>query len=160
MPKRASERCFTMSIVMIRMSEPQAATHYDASLLPGILDGLHARVARTGRILCRYQCASEHELLDRLARVAEDNAEIVLLDPGAYSQSKASLRDALARLQVPYIEVHDDFVGQQEPVIAPPSGPVLALVNGYGAQSYTAALSIALENIGCTECENDYHVGT
>jgi 3-dehydroquinate dehydratase-1 len=146
---------------MIRMSEPQATTQYDASLLPGILDALHARVARTGRTLRRYQCASEHELLERLARVADDGAEIVLLDPGAYSpQSKASLRDALARLKVPYIEVHDDFVGQQEPVIVPPSGPMLAVVNGYGAQSYTAALSIALEKIGCAECENNYHVGT
>lgn len=149
-----------MSIVMIRMSEPQAATQYDASLLPDILEALHARAARAGRTLCRYQCADERELLDRLAHLADDRAEIVLLDPGAYSQSKASLRDALARLKVPYIEVHDDFVGQQEPVIAPPVGPMLAVVNGYGAQSYTAALSIALENIGCAECENNYHVGT
>ncbi|WP_242112536.1 type II 3-dehydroquinate dehydratase [Luteimonas aquatica] len=149
-----------MSIVMIRMSEPQSPAQYDPALLPGILGGLQARAARAGRALRRYHCTCERELLERLERVREDGAEIVLLDPGAYSQAKPALRQALARLEVPYIEVHDDFVGQQEPVIAPRAGPVLAVVNGYGAQSYAEALSIALERIGCAECENDYHVGT
>ena len=40
------------------------------------------------------------------------------------------------------------------------TGPRVAVVNGYQAQSYTLAMSMALEKLGCADCENDFNVGT
>jgi 3-dehydroquinate dehydratase len=85
---------------------------------------------------------------------------LLLLDPGACVPASEALRGALARLPMPYIEVHDDDMNALEPSIAPRCGPRLRLVHGYAAQSYTLALAIALEHLGCAESGHDVHVGT
>ena len=66
----------------------------------------------------------------------------------------------MKQLQVPYIEVHDDRAGALEGSLPANCGCRLGVVHGYGSQSYTLALSIALEHLGCAESENDVHVGT
>jgi hypothetical protein len=55
--------------------------------------------------------------------------------------------------------VHDDACDAPEPRL-PPSPACLAVAQGYRAQSYTLALEMALEHLGCAECESERHVGT
>lgn len=101
-------------------------------------------------------CETELELVSCL-RHAND-AEFLLLDPGNCSCD--TIREELERLTVPYIEVHDDDFGALESPLAPACGRPLKLIQGRGSQSYAVALSIALDHLGCAECENNYHVGT
>lgn len=121
---------------------------------------LAARARQAGQTLRRYRCDDERQLVDRLARIERGEADIILLDPGACAQGSGALRHTLHHLEVPYIEVHDDRHDRPEPVLPDGVGPRVALVNGYAAQSYTLAMSMALERLGCAECENEFGVGT
>ena len=148
-----------MSIVMIRGPEDP-----DPERSGAIPDAVYKTLSRcaadAGKALMIYSCGSEEELVERLRQTRRDNADIVLLDPGRCAQASERLRDALAQLQVQYIEVHDDRYGAMDPVIPSGNGPRAAVVNGYAAQSYVLAMWIALERIGCADCANDIHVGT
>lgn len=146
-----------MSIVIIRGPEP---TPLPQPALPDVVrDGLHARAAAAGKSLVFHGCRSDAELLQWLRHVREDRAELVLLDPGGCACGNDALRRGLDALPVPYIEVHDDTSRTPERLLDA-CGPRLTWVSGYGAHSYTLALSIALEHLGCAGCECEVHVGT
>ena len=122
--------------------------------------GLNERARQAGHALLHYRCTTEEQLLERLSRMDRGEADIILFDPGACATDRERVRVALTHLQVPYIEVHDDSFDRPEPVLPEDSGPRVAVVNGYEAQSYTLAMSVALEALGCAECENEFNVGT
>lgn len=119
---------------------------------------LDARARSAGQVLRHERCASEAQLAERLARIDRRQADIILLGPGQCANPAGPVRDALASLAVPYIEVREDTHDRPEPVL--PAGPRVALVNGYAAQGYTLAMSLALETLGCADSENEFNVGT
>ncbi|GAB2503497.1 type 2 periplasmic-binding domain-containing protein [Lysobacter humi (ex Lee et al. 2017)] len=144
-----------MAIVMI-----QGPQHEGANRMPdGRVQEMLARRARqAGQVLEHYRCGSEAQLVERLARIDRGQADIILLDPGRRAGDR--LESTLGALDVPYIEVHADSHDAPEPVLPDGAGPRVALVNGYAAHSYTLAMSLALEQLGCAESENDVDVGT
>ncbi len=148
-----------MSIVIIRGPEFVASQSVRPLVPDSVRDGLVARAAAAGKDLVFRTCRSEEELLDTLRRVREDRAELVLLDPGRCACASDAVRRGLDGLSVPYIEVHDDEPQSPESLLGP-CGPRLTWVNGYAAHSYTLALAIALEHLGCAGCECEVHVGT
>ncbi|GAB6196220.1 type II 3-dehydroquinate dehydratase [Lysobacter xanthus] len=121
---------------------------------------MSARARHAGLELKHYRCGTEAQLLERLARIDRGQADIILLDPGACARSSAGLCHTLNHLDVPYIEVHDDSHDVPDPVIPAGTGTRIAVVNGYAAQSYTLAMSLALETLGRADSENEFNVGT
>ena len=149
-----------MSIIVIRGPETTGAIARMPPALPReVLSGLVDRAMYADKTIAVRSCSSEQDVLHSLEMARQSHAEIVLLDPG-YCARSARLEAALARLGVPYIEVHDDSCECPEAVMNAHGSQRLALVNGYMAQSYTLALDIALEHLGCAECQSDVHVGT
>lgn len=124
-----------------------------------VISQLVEYASKAGKTVALRNCHSEAELLGCLHGAGEARYEFVIFDPGICACNDDRLRTALSQMKVPYIEVHDDHCGALEPALAPECGPRLHLIQGYGAQSYTQALSLALEYLGCAECENDIHVG-
>ena len=150
-----------VSILILRGPQSEAAVEWPPQTLSGpVRAGLIERAASAGKAIALRCCRDERELVDCLRGMRAANTELLLLDPGACVPASAELRDALDALPMPYIEVHDDAMGALEPSIVPHCGPRLRLIHGYAAHSYTLALSIALEHLGCDECGNDIHVGT
>lgn len=154
-----------MSIVLLRGPEPVQIENGPKAVtgtsMPGaVRAGLVERAAGAGKAMVMRNCRSRIELIDCLERLRASNAELLLLDPGACGNDDEPLRRALHKLDVPYIEVHDDDMAAPEPSIEPHCGRRLSLVHGYAAQSYTLALSIALEHLGCAESGYGVHVGT
>lgn len=149
-----------MSIIVIRGPRFSAAAGTMPPALPReVLGGLVGRAVGADRTVSVRACSSEADLLHALLMARQARAEIVLLAPGSCVHSP-QLEEALKRLGLPYIEVHDDSCECPEAVMSGQSGSRLALVNGYMAQSYTLALDIALEHLGCSEYMNEVHVGT
>ena len=148
-----------MSIVILRGPESQ---HAGAGAR--VPDVVRARLAESaadaGKTIALRSCRSEAELVEGLSGLRADEVELLLFDPGACAPASERLRRALGALRTPYIEVHDDDMDAPEPSLAPDGGACLARVHGYAAQSYTLALAIALEHLGCAECGQDVHVGT
>lgn len=145
-----------MAIVMIQGPDDGGHAGIPADTIQAALS---ERAQSAGQQLVHYRCGNEQQLVDRLAGIDHDGADIILFDPGRCARPGGALCSTLEHLSVPYIEVHGDSHDRLEPVL-PGNGARLAVINGYAAQSYTLAMSVALEALGCAEAENDVHVGT
>ena len=94
---------------------------------------------------------SNHEgvLVDAIQR-ARRTVDYIILNAGAFTHYSIALRDAIAAIDVPVIEVHLSNIHQREEfrhksVIAP---VVLGQIAGFGAESYMAALEIIIWRMG------------
>jgi len=94
---------------------------------------------------------SNHEgvLVDAIQR-ARRTVDYIILNAGAFTHYSIALRDAIAAVEVPVIEVHLSNIHQREEfrhksVIAP---VVLGQIAGFGAESYMAALEIIICRMG------------
>ena len=145
-----------MSILVIRGPERHDAfTNSPPPLPPSVLGALVQRAGCAGQTLAVRSCGSATEVLTALGLANQWGVRATLFDPGALTDHPLVQR-AVQGLTHPYVEVHDGSVEHA----LPGTDRRLALVEGYGARSYALALEIALEQLGCTECECDVHVGT
>jgi 3-dehydroquinate dehydratase len=124
-----------------------------------VVSQLAEHAAMAGKTIAVHGCASTRDVLRCLHSAGDNGAEFILLDPGPHAHCDGRFGHALESLAMPYIEVHDDSFDALEASLAPGVGNPLNVIHGYNAQSYVLALSIALEHLGCAECENDLHVG-
>ena len=81
------------------------------------------------------------------AAARDDGTQFIILNPAALTHTSVALRDALAGVALPFIEVHLSNVHRREPFRHHSyfSDLALGVVGGLGAQGYRAALAHALE---------------
>ncbi len=92
--------------------------------------------------LDHFQSNHEGEIIDKLHEVGFSHDGIIL-NAGAYTHTSVAIRDAIAGIKTPVIEVHLSNVFRREPfrhhsMIAP---ICLGAISGFGLKSYTLALS-------------------
>jgi len=140
-----------MSIVVItgpRHDVPSSS----APLAEGAMWKLWERAQAAGVDLLWRPCQDFVELTGHLGRSPVDHAELVLLDVDAAEipeSDVAPLRQALATLGVPYIEIHDGS-DQADASMLVPGHPSLVsvVVPGNAMAGYDMALSIGLRYLG------------
>lgn len=89
-----------------------------------------------------FQSNHEGALIDRIHAAARQGVAGLLINPGAYTHTSIALRDALAAVAIPAVEVHLSNIHARESFrrrshISP---VVLAQVAGFGASGYGLAL--------------------
>lgn len=113
------------------------------------LEQINDRLAREfpGEELCFFQSNCEGELVSKIQEwgYCADMAGIVL-NPGAYAHYSIALRDAIAAVPAPVIEVHLSNIHAREPfrhqsVTAP---ACRAIISGLGPEGYRAAIAALL----------------
>ena len=95
-----------------------------------------------------FQSNSEGGLIDRIQAAYTDGTEGIVINPGAYTHYSYALRDALASIQMPKLEVHISNIHQREE-FRHTSVTALACngqIVGLGLQGYELALE-AMENL-------------
>lgn len=151
-----------MSILILRgpdAANPKSRPPLSQALHADIVTSLVDRSVCAGKALAIRSCGSALELVDALSELQHEPLEILLVDAGT-AIGAGQVSDALRQLRVPFIEIHNDSSAQWEAELQDPPANRIAVVHGFKAQSYTLAMSMALEHLGCADCESTFHVGT
>jgi 3-dehydroquinate dehydratase-2 len=114
------------------------------------IDADLARAAHAaGHELSALQSNAEHVLIDRVQAAATDGTAFILINPGAFTHTSIALRDALAAVAIPFIEVHLSNVHAREVFRRQSyfSDLAVGVVAGFGADSYRFALDAALRRL-------------
>ena len=119
---------------------------YGRSTLAEIDAALRAQADAAGHVLASLQSNAEHELVERVQAARNDGTALIVLNPAAFTHTSVALRDALAAVAIPFIEVHLSNPHRREPFRHHSffSDLALGVVAGFGADSYRYALDAAL----------------
>lgn len=122
---------------------------YGHATLADIDAGLAANARASGVELASFQSNAEHELIERVQAACDDGTAFMLINPGAFTHTSIALRDALAAVKIPFIEVHLSNVHAREPFrrLSYFSDIAVGVIAGFGAQSYQLALRAALDHL-------------
>ena len=95
------------------------------------------------------QTNAEHELVDRVQAARDDGTAFILINPAAFTHTSVAIRDALAAVAIPFIEVHLSNPHAREPFRHTSyfSDLAVGVVAGFGADSYRYALDAALSRL-------------
>ena len=128
---------------MLGVREPDV---YGRETLATLEQTVRTHVERLGGSLSCYQSNNEGKLVGKI-HGALGKFDGIVYNPGAHTHYSYALRDAIACIDVPVVEVHLSDVDDREPfrrvsVIAP---VCIAQVKGMGVRGYCRAVDILLE---------------
>lgn len=113
------------------------------------LDSVHANLVQEAFALnlqldC-YQSNAEHQLIERVHQALVERVDFILINPAAFTHTSVALRDALAGVAIPFIEIHLSNVYAREAFRRHSYFSELAqgVICGLGTQGYHLALQAA-----------------
>lgn len=121
---------------------------YGRATLAEIDADLAERAAAAGHRLESFQSNAEHALVDRI-QAARGEVDFILINPAAFTHTSVAVRDALAAVGIPFIEVHLSNPHTREPFRHTSYFTDLAvgIVAGFGPLSYGLALAAAIHRL-------------
>ncbi|GAB4041923.1 MAG: type II 3-dehydroquinate dehydratase [Rubrivivax sp.] len=95
-----------------------------------------------------FQSNHEGALIDRIHAARGEGVDAIVINPGGLTHTSVALRDALAGVAIPFIEVHISNVHAREPFRhhSHLSGIARGVIAGLGVQGYLAALRYWLQD--------------
>jgi 3-dehydroquinate dehydratase-2 len=123
---------------------------YGRESLNGINRRLKATARAAGVELQCFQSNLEGALVDRLHRARRDKVRFLIFNPAAYTHTSIALRDAVAAVGIPFVEVHLSNVHAREPFRHRSyfSDIAVGTICGLGSLGYDFALRFALSRLG------------
>jgi 3-dehydroquinate dehydratase II len=115
----------------------------DYQYLLGLLED---KAKQSNIMIETFQSNSEGEIIDRIQKAYHDEVDGIIINPGAYTHYSYAIRDALASIAAPIIEVHISNIHKREEfrhtsVTAPVCTGQIA---GLGLQGYLLAVDAIL----------------
>ena len=124
--------------------EPQV---YGRETLEEIDRRLLNTATQRGAKLESFQSNHEGALIERVHAAKKQKSTFIIINPGGYTHSSVALRDALAAVAIPFIEVHLSNIHAREAFRQHSyfSDLAVGVVCGLGSRGYDLALDYALE---------------
>ncbi|MCR6652151.1 MAG: type II 3-dehydroquinate dehydratase [Cellvibrionaceae bacterium] len=119
---------------------------YGSATLADINLALQEACKARGQHLLSLQSNAEYELIERIHDAAKEGVNFIIINPAAFTHTSVALRDALAGVAIPFIEVHISNVFAREPFRHHSylSDIARGVICGLGVQGYQLALQAAL----------------
>jgi len=120
--------------------------HYGHQTLADIDAALIEQGLAAGTTVECYQSNAEHELIARIHAARDQGVGFILINPAAFTHTSVALRDALAAVAIPFIEVHLSNIHARESFRQHSYFSDLArgVISGLGPMGYLFALGYAL----------------
>jgi 3-dehydroquinate dehydratase-2 len=131
---------------MLGQREPET---YGYETLEDIIQNLTEIADEFNIRLLDYQSNSEHEIIERIHETMNDGTDYILINPAAFTHTSVAIRDALATVQKPFIEIHISNIHQREAFREHSYFSDLAegVIAGLGTKGYELALLAAVERL-------------
>lgn len=126
---------------------------YGQSTLAQINSRLSQCAAEAGHQLECLQSNAEHELVERVQAARLDGTAFIVINPAAFTHTSVALRDALAAVKIPFIEVHLSNPHAREPFRRTSyfSDLAQAVIAGFGSDGYVHALQSAFTRLASAD---------
>jgi len=123
--------------------------HYGRDTLEAIDRRLRERAAVARIEVQTLQSNAEAELIERVHAAKSDGTAFIIINPAAFTHTSVALRDALAAVRIPFIEVHLSNIHAREPFRRQSYFSDLAqgVISGLGPLVYELALEAALRTL-------------
>ena len=122
---------------------------YGRTDLDTINADLTARALEHGHTLESFQSNAEHDLVNRIQAARTDGTDFILINPAAFTHTSVAIRDALAAVAIPFIEIHLSNPHRREPFRHTSyfSDLAVGVIAGFGPLSYGLALAAAVRHL-------------
>jgi len=126
--------------------EPQI---YGADTLADVERRFVDEAASLGLVAQCFQSNHEGALIDRIHAARSDGTGWIVINPGGLTHTSVVLRDALAGVAIPFIEVHVSNVHKREAFRHHSylSEIAAGVIVGFGVAGYTMALNAAIDRL-------------
>ncbi|MEW6372187.1 MAG: type II 3-dehydroquinate dehydratase [Pseudomonadota bacterium] len=120
---------------------------YGAATLADIESAATAQAAAAGGSLSCFQSNHEGALIDRIHAARNEGVDAIVINPGGLTHTSVALRDALAAVAIPFIEVHISNIYQREEFRHHSYLAAIArgTICGLGVDGYRFAIDFALK---------------
>ena len=122
---------------------------YGATTLAEIEQAAVAQAQEMGATLTHYQSNHEGELIDRIHAARGEGVTAIVINPGGFTHTSVALRDALAGVAIPFVEVHISNIHKRESFRHHSylSDVAAGVVCGFGVDGYRYAIEFALKQL-------------
>ena len=121
---------------------------YGCMTLDEINAKLSAQAVSNSAKLLHFQSNAEADLVNRVQQARLDGTEFIIINPAAFTHTSVAIRDALAAVAIPFVEVHLSNVFAREAFRKESyfSDIAVGVISGLGATGYELALQFALQH--------------
>jgi 3-dehydroquinate dehydratase II len=121
---------------------------YGHVTLNEINERLMTLAGKSGAKLYNFQSNAESELVDRVQQARADGTQFIIINPAAFTHTSVALRDALAAVAIPFVEVHLSNVFAREAFRKESffSDLAIGVISGLGPAGYEFAVQFALNH--------------
>ncbi len=122
---------------------------YGATTLPEVEQAAAAQAAAANAKLACFQSNHEGALIDRIHLAKREGVDAIVINPGGLTHTSVALRDALAGVAIPFIEVHISNIHSRESFRHQSYLSELAagVICGLGVDGYRIAIEFALKKL-------------
>ncbi len=122
---------------------------YGRQTLADIIEELETLADDYAVRLWHFQSNAEHELIDRIHQAMDDGTDFIIINPAAFTHTSVAIRDALAAVNIPFIEVHLSNVHRREAFRHHSyfSDLAIGVIAGLGSDGYRFALEAAIKHL-------------
>lgn len=113
----------------------------------GLVKMIEDKGKETGSEISVFQSNYEGAIIDRIQEAYFDKTEGIVINPGAFTHYSYAIRDALASIEVPKVEVHISDITKREEFrkISVTKEVCQKQIYGHGLQGYIEAIEFLLE---------------
>lgn len=120
---------------------------YGADTLADVESAAASQAGAAGATLSSFQSNHEGALIDRIHAAKGEGVDAIVINPGGLTHTSVALRDALAGVAIPFVEVHISNIYQREEFRQHSylSSLAVGVICGMGTDGYRLAIDFVLK---------------